>query len=178
MFLTPMERFSEGHDIGGWGQESAEGIDQPIIMEGRTYVWAPPPFAADVALAELRKVRIKRQGSVHVFVCPRLCSPLWMKQLYKASDVVFEIPSGTPGWPIDMHEPLLIGLLFPFLRHSPWQLRGTPKMHALGRELRSLFKDEDVDARNLLCKFWLQCVRLGRMREDVVRKMLYVRACP
>jgi hypothetical protein len=124
-------------------------------------VWAPPPFAADaVALAELRKARIKRQGFAHVFVCPRLCTLLWMKQLYKASDVVFEIPSGTPGWPTHMHEPLLIGRLFPFLRHSPWQLRGTPKIHAMGRELCSLFKYEYVDAGGLPCKFWLQCVTL------------------
>ena len=178
MFLSPMQWFSEGHNIGGWEQGPVGGIDLPILMEGRTYVWSPPPFAADVALAELRKARIKRQRSAHVFVCPRLCSPLWMKQLYKASDVVFEIPSGTPGWPTHMHEPLLIGLLFPFLRHSPWQLRGTPKMHALGRELRSLLQDKDVDARDLLRKFWLQCFGLGKMREDVVRKMLYLRACP
>ena len=120
IFLTPMKWFSEGHDdIGGWRQDSGEGIDHPILKEGRTYVWAPPPFAADVASAKLRKARIKRQGLAHVFVCPRLCTPLWMKQLYKASDVDFEIPSGTPGWPTHMHEPLLIGLLFPFLRHLP-----------------------------------------------------------
>ena len=176
MLLTPMGWFGEGHDISGWTIDDESGFDRPVLSEGRTYVWAPPPFAADVALAELRKARIKRQSSCHVVVCPRLCSPLWIKQLYKASDVVIEIPSGTPGWPNGMHEPLLIGLLFPFLRHAPWQLRGTPKMHAMGRELRGLFKEEVLDPRDLLCKFWGQCVGLGKMREDVVRKMLYLRS--
>ena len=163
MLLTPMDWFGEGHDISGWDVDAESGIDRPILSEGRTYVWVLPPFAADVALAELRKARIKRQSSCHVFVCPRLCSPLWIKQLYKASDVVIEIPTGTPGWPIGMHEPLLIGLLFPFLRHAPWQLRGTPKMHSMGRELRSLFKEEVLDPQDLLCKFWGQCVGLGKM---------------
>ena len=178
MFLSPMEWFSEGHDIGGWTTDKGSGIDYPILKEGRTYVWSPPPFAADIALAEMRKARIKRQKSSHVFVCPRLCSPLWMKQLYKASDVVFEIPSGTPGWPVTMHEPLLIGLLFPFLRHLPWQLRGTPKMHAMGRDLRCLLKDTDLDPRNFLRKFWSRCIGLGKMREDVVWKLLYLRSHP
>jgi hypothetical protein len=176
ILLSPMEWFSEGHDISGWEVSSPSGIEYPLLSEGRTYVWAPPPFASDVALAELRKARIKRQTSCHVFVCPRLCCPLWIKQLYKAADVVIEIPSGTPGWPAGMHEPLLIGLLFPFLRHSPWQLRGTPKMHAMGRELRSLLKGEGLDPRDLLRKFWLQCIGLRKMREDVVRKMLYLRS--
>ena len=96
LFLSPMQWFSEGHDIGGWRQDSGLGIDHPILKEGRTYVWAPPPFAADVALAELRKARIKRQGSAHLFVCPRLCAPLWMKQLYKSFRYRFRNPGRLP----------------------------------------------------------------------------------
>jgi hypothetical protein len=69
---------SEGHDIAGW-RMNCGGFERPILKEGRTYLWLPPPFAANVAIAELRKAQIKRQSSTHVFVCPRLCSPLWPK---------------------------------------------------------------------------------------------------
>ena len=175
LLLSPMGWFGEGHDIGGW-TTPIDGFELPILKEGRTYIWAPPPFAADIALAELRKARIKRQSSSHVFVCPRLCTSLWIKQLYKASDIVIEIPAGTHGWPLEMHEPLLIGLLFPFLRQKPWQLRGTPKMHAMGRQLRSLLSEKDMDPRDLLRKFWVQCHRLGSVSEALVRKVLYMRA--
>ena len=87
-------------------------------------------------------MRIKRQTSSHVFICPRLCVPLWwIKQLYKAADIVFEISPGKPGWPTSMHQPLLlIRLLIPFLREKPWQLRGTLKMYAVGGQLQGLFE--------------------------------------
>ena len=173
VLLEPMDWFGQGHDIGGWAMHP-DGFERPVIREGRTYIWAPPPFAADVALAELRKVRIKRQTSTHLFVSPRLCTTLWLKQLHKASDIVLEIPPGTPGWPKEMHEPLLIGIVFPFLRFSPWQIRGIPKMFAMVRELHSMLKVADMDPRDLLRKFWDQCHRFARMPEPVVRKLLYL----
>ena len=102
MLLEPIGWFSEGHDISGW-EMSEDGFERPSLKEGRIYIWAPPPFAADVALAELRKARIKRQASAHIFICPRLCAPLWLKQLYTAADIVFEVPPGRPGWSANMH---------------------------------------------------------------------------
>ena len=156
---------------------SGDGFERPVLAEGRTYIWAPPLFTADVALAEMREARIKRQTSARIFVRPHLCSPLWINQLCKASDIVIEIPVGKTGWPASMHEPLLIGLLFQFLRHKSWQLRGTPKMHAMDWQLRRLFETEDLDARNLLREFWSRCLRLGNVSEAVVRRVLYLRAC-
>ena len=176
--LDPIDWFCNGHDIEGWVR-GPDGFDRRLLHKGRPYLWIPPPFAADVALAELRKARIKRQTSSHVFVCPRLCCPLWLKQLYKVSDIVLEFRAESSiHWPSCMHEPVLIGVLFPFLRHSPWQLRNTPKMHAVGRQLRSLLDGEDVDSCDLLRKFWNQCHRFGNMQEALVRKMLYFRGDP
>jgi hypothetical protein len=136
-------------------------------------VVTPPPFAADVAMNELRKARIKRQSSSHIFVCPRLCSSLWVKQLYRACDIVFQILPNSEIWPSEMHEPLLIGIAFPFLRVRPWQLRGCPKMLAVGRELRELPSNKEVDRRDLLFKFWSKCHGLRNMPENVVWQMLH-----
>ena len=98
-----------------------------------------------------------------------------MKQLYRASDIVFQVLPGPESWPPGMHEPILIGILFPFLRSRPWQLRGTPKMFAVGRQLRSLPDDSEVDRRDLLRKFWVQCHGLRHVPEDVVRRVLLIR---
>ncbi len=177
ILLAPEGWFQEGHDISGWNSNvNVDGFDRPVLAEGRTYVWAPPPpFAADVALAELRKARLKRQTSAHIFVCPRLCCLLWMKQLYRASDFVFQVLPGSPFWKNDMHVPLLIGLLFPFIRSKPWQLRSSPKMFAVGRELRGVLEGQEMDRRNLLRKFWSQCHGIRNMPENVVRRVLLIR---
>jgi hypothetical protein len=170
--LEPCDWFDVAHDIDGW-TSGWDGFSRPRIQEKRVYVWSPPPFAADIAMSELRKARIKRQASTHVFVVPRLCSALWMKQMFKTADFVFEVPAGHFCWSSDMHEPLLIAIVFPFLRSKPWQLRATPKMYEVGRQLRKVLKDESMDAGDFLRKFWIECHRLGTMSENVVRQMLY-----
>jgi hypothetical protein len=100
------------------------------------YLWAPPPAAADVALEELHVACLKRQDSFHIIVVPRLMTPQWLKQLYKVSDITFKLPLGSSPWLHAMYEPCMIGLTFPFLSVSPWQLRGMPKMYAVGRKLQ------------------------------------------
>ena len=170
--LSPQDWFDVGHDIDGWDM-SWDGFMRPRLREGRVYLWTPPPFVADVAIAELRKARIKRQKSSHLFVVPKLCAPLWMKQVFKAADFVFEVPAGRGFWKNGMHEPLLIAIIFPFLRHKPWQLRSVPKMFQVGSQLRKLLQDEDVDPRDFLREFWDKCHRIRNMPENVVRKLLY-----
>ena len=102
----------------------------------------------------MRKARIKRQTSTHVFVCQRPCSSFWIRQLYKAANFVIEIPSGQAFCPHDMHEPLLAGILFPFLMSRPCQVRNTPKMYAMGSSVRRLLKNKkEMDVRDLLRKF-------------------------
>jgi hypothetical protein len=173
-FLEPEDWFERGHDQKG-GFNNEYGMYTPNISPG-TFVWTPPPAAADVALEQLRQARIKRQDSCHVFVCPRLLTCEWVKQLWKAADLVFEVPQGTEGWATDMFEPLIIGILFPFVRHRPWQLRNTPKMFYVARELRRLFKEENLAAGNFLRQFLVDCQRLQSMSKDVVWKMLHFRS--
>jgi hypothetical protein len=102
-------------------------------------------------------------------------TPEWLKQLYKASDLVLTIPVGAGDyWPNDLFEPLILGLIFPFINRHPWQLQGTPKMFAMARQMRGLFEEKDlVAAGNILRKFLLECKGLHAVSQDVVRGVLY-----
>ena len=173
ILLDEMGWYQQGHDIEGWSK-GVDGFSRPFIADGnRIYIWMPAPLSAEVALSEMRKARIKRQRSARVFVCPCLCLSQWLKHLHKAADFVFEVPVGADCWSADMHEPLLIGILFPFIRSKPWQIRGADKMYAVGRQLRQVFQTSTVDAGDLLHQFWACCLDLRNMLERVVRKLLY-----
>jgi hypothetical protein len=169
--LTPNGWFERGHDILG-GKVDSKGFWRNHIKPG-VFIWSPPPAAAQVALEELRKARIKRQDSLHVFVVPRLMKPEWFRLLYKASDIVFDVPLGTSFWPSEMYEPLIIGIAFPYIRHPPWQLRGTPKMFYLARRMREVWATSKVDPGHLLREFLLEFEKLRTMSPDVVRRLLY-----
>jgi hypothetical protein len=116
--LEPADWFQLGHDIRGWTASGRDLFQRPPLKAG-VFGWFPPPAAADVAIEQLRIARIKRQASSHVFVCPCLMTPQWLKQVHKACDIVVTVPIGSPGWPTHMHEPLILGICFPFLRFDP-----------------------------------------------------------
>ena len=170
--LTPEDWFERGHDITGWrSPEIGFHLPLPSIQQGK-YIWAPPPGTADVALEELRKARMKRQSSTHVFVCQRLMTPRWLKQLHKVPDLVFHVPAGQNFWPSSNYEPLVVGIVFPFFRHPPWQLRSTPKMFAVGRELSKVWEDSSLDSGTILRKLCKLSGRLDSVPVDVVPKLL------
>jgi hypothetical protein len=72
-----------------------------------------------------------------------------------------------------MFEPLLIGFVFPFVNCSPWQLRSTPKMRAMERQMRRLHKTGEMDGGPVLRKFLVESERLPTLPEVLVRKLLY-----
>ncbi len=119
---------------------------------------------------------IKKQYLLNLVVIPRLLKPEWFRQLYKTCDLIFDVPIGADCWPTNMFELLVIGIVFPFLRRCPWQLRGTPKMFYLARQVRRMFKEEEVDAGNFLRELLLGCWRLYTLQADVVRRMLFFRS--
>ena len=172
-WLTPMDWFTTAHDIRGWTMPTeANKLSLPILRPGH-FVWSPPAGAADAALEELRKIRHKRQKSTHVFLCHRLLTPRWYRLMHKACDLVITIPAGTSFWPRDNYEPLIVGFAFPFLRSKPWQLRGTPKMFAVERKLREMWKNDELGGRDLLRKLCIQCWKLATMSENMVSRVLF-----
>jgi hypothetical protein len=174
-FLSADAWFERGQDHFGSGRVHSDGHWRPVLRSGK-FVWSPAPAAAWIALEELRKARIKRQNSTHIFVCPRLMTPEWLRQLNKVSDVVVTIPVGHPAWPSHMFEPLFVGLVFPFIRHQPWQLRGTPKMYAVERKLRQLWQEESfLDGSSVLRKFCEQCWGLDALSSSLVSRVLYLK---
>jgi hypothetical protein len=89
--LKPEEWFQEGHGIIG-GKKDLSGLWIPCHAEnGKVYILPLPHVVADVALEECAKAIHKRTDAYHIFLIPRLYSPLWMRMLYKSQIFVFKI---------------------------------------------------------------------------------------
>lgn len=147
--LTPCQWYREGHGVVG-GKRDAHGIWIPShAKSGRMYLWSPPPVIADVALEECLRAVHKQTDATHVFVIPRLCTPLWSRLFFKLCDFHFRVPAGSPFWPTGMHEPLWVGISLPFVRHRPWTLRGTPLLVGLARDLQEVFASGQGDGRDI-----------------------------
>ena len=170
-YLTPAGWFERGHDINGYFKND-EGLSSPSVQAG-TFVWAPPPAAAEVAIQELRKARHKRQKSLHVFICPRLLKPMWFKQASKAYDMIFDLKAGHPFWPSFHHEPLIVIVCFPYLRHKPWLLRHTPPILGMERLLRKLWQNDSESGVLVLRKLCLFTRTLETMSSGLVWQMLH-----
>lgn len=103
--MSPEEWYTKGH---GWisGTLNPDNIWMPIDSDATWLLWCPPPAAAQAVVNELSISRQKRTHINHVFLCPRLCTHLWWKKLFKVADIALEIPTGArPFWPATMHEP-------------------------------------------------------------------------
>ena len=168
LFLELRHWFIEGHDL------RYEGANRHLKIESGTYIWTPQPAIADVAIEQLRCAVLKRQQSLHVLVVPKLFFSLWRRQLHKCSDIILYLPAGLSVWPSEMHEPLIIAFIFPFIRYQPWCIRGTPKLYAMARKMQAMWQTKDVNGGSDLRKFLLEIKRLPSMPEHVVREVLYL----
>eukprot|EP00980_Cylindrotheca_fusiformis_P003889 scaffold863_cov100-Cylindrotheca_fusiformis.AAC.4 len=173
VFLSPEDWFLRGHDLCLTPRPSSPGGEKELEVRAGLMIWSPPPAAAMVALEELRKARIKRHRSTHVILIPRLCTPMWLKQLYKASDLVLEIPPTCPFWSTNMFEPLFIGILLPFCRCDPWCLRLAPKVCEYQRRLQRVWKVSPLDSGDILHELLTLSRRIPTMPRSVVRKVLF-----
>ena len=175
-FLDPTDWFWRGHEIvEGEYEDNSEGHVFPKTKPGM-FIWSPPPVAAGIAMEELRKARHKSAESTHVMVIPRLFSVEWRKSLFKAADVVLTLPARHPAWPESMHEPLMIGILLPYLSHRPWELRRSPLILELANSLHGVWKSGGESEGPLLRKLWFLQRELLNMSEGVARKVLHCKS--
>lgn len=169
--LTPEDWYERGHDLNG-GYYDTKGFWRNNIKKGK-YIWAPPPAAADACLEQLRIARLKRQNSFHVIVIPKLMTPLWLRQLWKASDFIFSIEAKHEFWSESNYESLIVGVIFPFLSFPPYCLQRTPRLCDVGRQLSRMYKESDVAQRNFLSKFCTRFKNISSLQESVVLDLLY-----
>jgi hypothetical protein len=131
--------------------------------EGNTYVWLPPPAAAEAAFEWLGQSIHKRPNSTHLVLVPRLMTACWRKKLSKTSDLLFTIPVGSKVWATENHEPLICAVCLPLSRKFPWSHRGTSRVAACERELSKMWK-EDFDATgNILRQLLGEARSLGKL---------------
>ena len=171
IFLSYSGWFERGHDVIG-GSYNGDKVWEPSFRTG-TYIWTPPPSAAQIAVEQLRQARLKRESSTHVMIVPKQMSPEWRRQLFRVSDLFVELPFDEFSWKRSKHhEPLIFAVVFPFLAHRPWQLKRTAAFLGMGRLLRSMFKEEQVSTGFILRKLFEQQRALANMQEGMVREML------
>ena len=91
----------------------------------------------------------------------------------KVADLYFVIPPIYVYWDSNNCENLAVAIVIPFLPFRPWQLKGTPKMLSMGRELCNLFKEKNMDTGNILHRFVLFNGQFPTMSPNVVWIMLY-----
>lgn len=130
-----------------------------IHPTGGCYIWSPPPAGANVAVEWLAKSIHKRPFSLHVFVVPRLMSAWYYKVLLKATDVVFNIPSGSsPMWDSLQYEPLTLAIYFPLSAKSPWRHKGTSHLDSLSKSMPGVWKNDfgraGIVLRELVLRSW------------------------
>ena len=128
--LSTEEWYTLGHGLRG-GEQNLEKVWMPTYNKS-CKIWAPAPAAAYEAMAELVRARHMDPYVSRVFICPRLMTNLWRKQLMKTTDVVFYVAAGAKSfWNTNMYEPLMFGLILPFRAEPPWQLRQSSEILAL-----------------------------------------------
>lgn len=169
--LKPKDWFKRAHDHFG-GYRDQNGFYQLKLKKG-IYVWDLPPGATNVAIEQLRIARLKRRDSFHILLIPKLCTTQWLKQLYKEADLIVNVPPIHSFWNKSCCENLTIAFCFPYLSFKPWKLARTPKLCAMERSLRRMFKDNNLDSRSFLSKFWKQIYSLYSMPKDMVSSVLY-----
>jgi hypothetical protein len=162
--LTPAKWFSVGHGIWSW-TPNLDHILAPSFYpaDQKVFLWAPPPAAAQVAMDQLSFARLKRPSLAHIFICPRLMTHLWRKQLYKVADVVFTLDAGRRPdvWSAPMFEPLVIGIILPYLPFAPWSRRSTEPVLDVVSQLSGVWASLQGGERFILQKLWLS---LGGLR--------------
>jgi hypothetical protein len=87
-------------------------------------------------------------------------------------DFYFVVPAGSGLWGKDKHEPLMVGLYLPLLRHSPWDWRKVPFLVGLSRKMSAVFKADFEEGSDLLREFWAAALWVQNMPKLLVSDLL------
>ena len=91
-----------------------------------------------------------------------------MKQFFKTIDFHFIVKPSFPFWGPSQFESLYIVIAFPLTSCFSWQIRRTPKLLSMVRELRRLFEEDYMATRVFLRQFLLASRRLPSMPKYMV----------
>ena len=150
-FLTVEDWFWRGQDLDS-GSKNDDNLWIPTFKPG-IFVWSPAPAAGQFAVEQLRNARNKRTNSIHFVVIPRLFTSIWRRQLTRVADLFITLPFIPDIWSKDsQHEPLTLAVIFPFLSHSPWQLKRSKSFLEMERYLRGVWEDSAIPTGFVLCK--------------------------
>ena len=85
----------------------------------------------------------------------------WIGQLFKVADIVMEIKANQLYWDKTQHEPLILGIFFPFLSCSPCHIRNTPALLDIGMLLRRVWREREGTEGDILQKLCTFTQNLG-----------------
>lgn len=91
---------------------------------------------------------------MHEIVIPKLMTLEWLKQLYTITDLLMTVSARLDCWSPGNFEQLMIAIGFPFLTHRPYELKDTPKMLTVARNLCSMFQKMNYVLRKFLLETW------------------------
>jgi hypothetical protein len=142
--------WGQGFDGGDYGPG---GLWYPHPISETWLLWDAAPGSASIILDQLSLSRLKCTHLNHIFICPRLLTQYWRRNLHKICDIILEIPAGCrPFWPRSMHEPLLLGLTLCFTYCAPWQLRQSTSIFEREQTLHKVWHVPGQDERPFLHK--------------------------
>lgn len=128
--------------------------DWPTVLRfDATFVWTPPPAAADVAAEYMARSIHVRPNAIHVFVCPRLMTSRWRRFIRKTTDVYLSLPVGCTVWGKQQHEPLILAISFPLSRCKPWKQGDSPRCQRFAESVQSLLVNDFERAGPALREF-------------------------
>ena len=131
--------------------------------ERGTYLWTPPPAAADAAFDWMGESIHKRSSSIHIALVPRLMTFKWRKFLGKMTDLLLVIPCGTPHWPTTMLEPLILAVSLPLSNrcneNGSWRFKDSRRISIVESSVPRMWESNFSLVGSTLCKLLVEARR-------------------
>ena len=124
-----------------------------VTIIKRSFLWSPPQFIADVAIQVLRKSLHKWQLYYHIFVCPKLVTQMWIKNIFRTCYLSFYVDVIFPHWNSYIYESLLILMYLPLLHLPPWTYRRSNSDLEMERLLHKVKSSKDRSQGSILREF-------------------------